>query len=60
MASFHRPLLLCCRPDDCSGAGPAPHPFSQSKQQRKAFLDSEGGVDVFAQMKAQVKEGIPR
>lgn len=47
-----RPLLLCSQPDDCSGAGPAPRP-SQSKQQRKAFLDSEGGVDVFAQMKAQ-------
>ena len=59
MASSCR-LLLCSRPDDYSGVGTAPRPFSQSKQQRTVFLDSEGGVNVFAQMKTQVKEGILR
>lgn len=59
-ASSRRLLLLRSRPDDCSGVGTTPRPFSQSKQQRRVFLDSEGGVDVFAQMKMQVKEGILR
>lgn len=53
-------LLVFSHPDDCSDVGTSPRPFSQPKQQRRVFLDSESGVDVFAQMKTRVKEGVPR
>lgn len=59
MASSRLLLLLFSHPHDCSDVGTSPRPFSQPEQQRRVFLDSESGVDVFAQMKTQVKGGKP-
>ena len=60
MASSRLLLLLCSHPDDCSDVGTSPRPFSHPEQQRRAFLDSESGADVFAQVKTQVKGGALR